>query len=267
MITMSTRIPPASRTAPSAVVPSSSLSQRLSALIESAQQSDYLFGSPLGPFYDEARHYYLPHFVYFGPNSSQVSLRLALIAGTGRHDLPAARSLIAFIEGLTRQPDLGQGLNLSFFPLVNVLGLLGGAEDRDLSEEHWGRSRAAEIGLLAQDARLRGYQGFVQVVSTGDETPSAWVRTVLKADIASSDVELFNSEDFNPWSVRFESATAGIATRGPLTLAEDLPYAPFEIELALPASWPQAKADRALATLLKRLIIRYRGFHAYGQHL
>ena len=255
------------RTTVSAGVPSSHLAQRLSALIESAQQSDYLFGSPLGPFYDEARHHYLPHFVYFGPNSSQASLRLALLAGTGRHDLPAARALLAFLEGLVRQPDLGQGLNLSFFPLVNVLGLLGGAEERDLAGEHWGRSAAPEIDLLARDTRLRGYQGFVSVVTTADDVPSAWVRTVLNADVAASDVELFNSEDFAPWSVRFESVTAGIVTRGPLSIAEDLPFAPFEIELALPAAWPQAQADKVLAALLKRLIIRYRGFHAYGQHL
>lgn len=267
MIAMPTKNSSATRAQPPAVVPSSSLAQRLSALLETAQQSDYLFGSPLGPFYDEATHHYLPHFVYFGPNSSQASLRLALLAGTGRHDHAAVRALLAFIERLARQPDLGQGLNLSFFPLVNVLGLLGGAEDRDLAGEHWGRSAAPEVGLLAQDTRLRGYQGFIHVVTSTDETPTAWVRTALTSNVEPTDLELFNSEDFQPWSVRFESLSSGAVTRGPLALADDLPFSPFEIELALPAHWPQARADQSLATLLRRLIIRYRGFHAYGQHL
>jgi len=248
-------------------VPSRSLDARLSALLEAAQQSDYLFGSPLGPFYSGEAAHYVPHFVYFGPHSSQESLRLSLIAGAGRHDLLAVQALLAFIERLARQPELGQSLNLSFFPVANVLRHLGAGEERDLAEENWALSTEPEIRLLAQDARVRGYEGFVRIATTADDVPSAWVRKTATATTAASDVELFNSEDFAPWSVRFETLGAGAATSGPLALAPDLPFAPFEIELALPAHWTQGQADRALATLLKRLIVRYRGFHAYGQHL
>ena len=54
---------------------------------------------------------------------------------------------------------------------------------------------------------------------------------------------------------------------GPLSLGAILPFAPFEVELALPADWPQRRADQALAGILKRLIVRYRGLLAYAQHL
>jgi hypothetical protein len=268
MITMSHPLRHASRASLPAVVPSSPLAGRLSALIEGAQQSDYLFGSSLGPFYDEqARQHYVPHFVYFGAQSSIASLRLALLSGLGRHDLPASRALVAFIEGLVRRPDLGEGLNLSFFPVVNVAGLLGGAEERDLSEQDWAVSDAPELKLLNKDIHLRGYEGFVRVVSSPDEAPYATVRTTRAADIARSDVELFNSDDFSGWPVRFESPVAGVIQTGPLSLAADLPFAPFEVELALPGHWSQPQADRALAAVMKRLIVRYRGVRAYGQHL
>lgn len=255
------------RTRASSGVPSSSLAARLGLLSEVAQDSDRLFASPLGPIYDGDVPIQLSRFVYFGPNSSDVSLRLALVAGLGRHDLLAAQALLAFVEGLARRPDIGEGVNLSFFPVVNARRFLADAEESDLSAAHWSRADEPEIKLLSMDARMRNYHGFVVVTTTSDEAPSARVRTVLAEHVAASEVELFNSEDFAPWAVRFESLTPRAASGGPLTLAQDLAPAPFEVEVALPAHWSQAHADRSLAALLKRLIHRYRGFHAYGQHL
>lgn len=267
MLTMSSYSRTTTRTRASSSVPSSQLAARLSLLFAIAQDSDHLFASPLGPIYDGDTTVQLPRFVYFGPGSSEASLRLALLAGFGRHDLLAAQALVAFIEGLARRPDIGQGVNLSLFPVVNARRFLAGAEERDLSTAHWSKSDEPEIKLLSMEARVRSYHGFVSVETTTDETPWALVRTVLTDHVAASDVELFNSDDFEPWSVRFESLTTRAATEGPLTLAQDLAFAPFSVEIALPAHWPQAHADRSLNALLKRLIQRYRGFFAYGQHL
>ncbi len=267
MLTMSSNSRTTPGTRASSSVPSSSLSARLRFLAEAAQESDHLFASPLGPFYADDAPVYLPRFVYFGPHSSEASLRLALLAGWGRHDLLAAQSLVAFVEGLARRPDIGAGVNLSLFPVVNARRFLADAEEHDLSAVHWGESREAEIKLLSLEARVRSYHGLVSVVTTFDDAPAARVRTVLTDHVAASDVELFTSEDFGPWAVRFEALAARAVTEGPLTLAQDLAFAPFEVEIALPAHWAQAHADRSLAALLKRLIQRYRGFFAYGQHL
>ena len=244
---------------------STDLRGRISQLYTLAQSSDFIFGSPLGPL--PGGQYALPQFVYFGPGTSDASPRLAVLAGLGRHDLPAARALAAFVGGLARQPDLGHGLNVSFFPVVNVIGLLGGAEDRDLSRRSWLHAADPEIALLAQDARVRQYQGYIRVVTTTDDEPAAWLRSVVSPFIDRSGIEVFNSADFDPWAVRFESVPFGSVTHGPLSLSEELPVAPFEVELALPADWPQSRADAALGRLLKRLLTRYRGFLAFGQNL
>jgi hypothetical protein len=267
MTAMSTKSRLSSRTPASAAVPSINLSQRLSRLYEQAHQSDFLFASPLGPFHDGVGERSVPRFVYFGPHTSQESLRLSVLAGFGRHDRAAVQALFAFIEGLALRPDIGQSLNVSFFPVVNVSGLLGGAEDRDLTDEHWGRSDRPEISLLNQDSRLCGYQGFVRVTTTADDEPSARVRSVISTTANTSDVQVYSSVDFRPWPVCFETVHAGSVNSGPLSIADDLPFAPFEVELALPADWPQRTADRALGVILKRLIVRYRAFLAYGQHL
>lgn len=267
MIAMNLDTPVAVRFVGAAGVPSIDLRTRLSRLYELAQSSDYVFGSPLGPIDREQRQLHLPRFVYFGPQTSAESPRLAVVAGLGRHDLPAARALTAFVEGLARNSDIGPALNISFFPVVNVLGLLGGAEERDLSEEHWSRSSEPEIGLLAADARFRAYQGFIRVVTTVDDEPSARFLTVLSPFIARSEIEVFNSADFEPWPVSFEAVPSSAIGHGPLSLVDDLSMAPFEVELALPADWSEARADTALSALLKRLVTRYRGFLAYGQNL
>jgi len=268
MITMKSKSPALARTARSVVAPpSQALTQRLASLPELAQESDYVFGSSLGPFSDGANLHDLPHFIYIGPASSPDTLKLAVLAGFGRHDLPAARAVLAYIEGLTRRPDVGQGLNLSLFPLVNVLGLIGGAEDRDLTAANWVSSAEPEIRLLRQDSSLRGYQGFVRVVTTADDAPSAWFRSIPSLLAQSAGVEVFSPSDFLPWPVRFEKALAGKVTSGPLSVAEDLPFSPFEIELALPAEWTQFRKDKELSALLKRLFASYRAFQGYGQNL
>lgn len=251
----------------SVAVPSTTLHRRLRALYELAGQSDYVFGSPLGPFRYEGREHTVPRFVYFGPQTSQDSLRLAVLAGFGRHDRLAVQSLLTFVGGLARHPEIGASLNVSFFPLVNVAGLLGGVEERDLTAAHWGRSREPEIVLLNQDIRRCGYQAFIRLTTTADDTPAAWVRFVRPLHVHPTDLEVFESTDFGGWSVRFETLAPESVPLGPLALADDLAFAPFEVELALPADWPQDTADREVAQLLKRLITRYRGFLAYGQNL
>lgn len=267
MTTMNLPTPVPARSDGAAGVPSLDLPARLGRLYNLAQTSDFLFGSPLGLPDRERHQHYLPRFVYFGPQTSEASPRLAVVAGLGRHDLAAARALTAFVERLARHPDIGHALNISFFPVVNVLGLLGGAEERDLSEENWSRSTEPEIRVLVDDIRLRGYQGFIRIVTTTDDEPSARLRTVLSPFTARSEIEVFNSLDFEPWPVSFESLSSGVIDRGPLSLADDLPFAPFEVELTLPSEWPAAWADEVLSALLKRLVTRYRSFLAYGQNL
>ena len=71
-----------------------------------------------------------------------------------------------------------------------------------------------------------------------------------------------------PWAVRWitEPAAARV-TDGPLSLADDLPFQPFELTLQLPSVWSAEMHREATTSILKRFILRYRGFHAYGQHL
>lgn len=242
-------------------------SEQFAALYDLVQGSQFVFGSPLGPFQVQARSFSLPRFVYFGPHTSDASLRLAFTAGLDHRDLRSTLALLHLVEQLVRKPDIGQGLNLSFFPLVDVLGLAGLAPDRGLGAAHWAHSREPEIKLLERDARLTGYHGFIRLGTAAGQDVATGQLRFAGTENPTPDVELISSEDFEPFPVRWESGPSLHPLDGPLSVADDLAVRPFELTLRLPAGWSFEFHREAAASILKRFIIRYRGFLAYGQHL
>lgn len=237
--------------------PSIEFNERLTSLYALSQRSQYVFASPLGPFYRNARHYHVPRFVYFGPHTSDESLRLAFYAGSDARDLRGTLALLHFVERLALKPDLGQGLNLSFFPLADITGL---------ADASWTAPEVPEIKLLSQDVRNRAYHGFVRVETTDADDDVVTIR--LRGHAEALGLELFNSEDVAPWSVRWEAGPVDrVPSDGPLSLSEDLPLQPFELTLGLPSSWSVELHREATASILKNFILRYRGFQAYAEHL
>ena len=243
-------------------------SEQLTELYGLALRSRHLFGSPLGLFSAQHRPFSIPRFVYFGSDSNDAALRLAFFAGQDHRDLRGTLALLHLVEQLALKPDLGQGLNLSFFPLIDVLGLAGLAPARQLALEHWAHTSAPELNLLEKDARLQGYHGFVNIeTAPGEDVISIRLRGADEAAYASPDLELFSSADIDPFPVRWEATVTGLAITGPLSVADDLPLRPFELTLRLPAAWSPELYREATTLILKRFVLRYRGFIAYGQHL
>jgi hypothetical protein len=243
---------------------SAALGEQLSTLYELAHQSEYVFGTPLGPFVHGPYTHYVPRFVYFGPHTSEESPRLAFLAGLDSRDLRSTLALLHLVEELAREPDLGQSLHVAFYPLVDVLGHLRQAADgRDLSRHGWTGSSAPEIDLLAKDSRLRAYHAFIRVESgPADDAVTLILRTAGAAGLS-----LFSPEEVAPYTVRWEIDTRPAPEHGPLSLADDLPFRPLDLTLRVPGNWSPEYYRAAVASILKRLIVRYRGFLAYGQHL
>ena len=247
--------------------PAEAFGARLSQLYLLSQKSNYVFASPLGPVYHEGRHLHVPRFVYFGPHTHDESLRLAFLAGFDSQDLRASTALLDLVEQLVASPDLGQGLNLSFFPLIDVLGLARDEQGRELSLENWSRPNAPEIDVLEKDARVRGYHGFIRIETSSNDAAIS-VRLRNDADESATGIELISSNDFEPWAVRWEADGLGERpSEGPLTVVDDLPIRPFELTLRLPKEWPVDVHQTAIASILRRLISRQRALQAYSQHL
>ena len=254
--------PPASVSLPAA------FSEQLSRLYSLVQGSRHVFGSPIGPFHVDERAFHLPRFVYFGPNTSDAALRLSFLAGFDHHDLRSTLALLRLVEGLALKPDLGEGLSLSFFPLIDVLGLAQSAPDRDLATHSWSRPAAPEIELLERDARQRAYHGFVRLESAvGEDTVVVRLRAPVPSENFAPALELISSVDVEPLAVRWETDETPHTEHGPLAIADDLPLHPFELTVRIPAAWPLDLYAEAAASILKRFVLRYRGFISYAQHL
>lgn len=242
--------------------------QHLSAVYALGQENRHVFASPLGPFDDAGGgRASVPRFVFFGPHTTDESWRVAFLAGFDYADLRASHALLGLVDFLARHGEEGYGLNLTFFPLVDVAGLDFGTGPRALAAAHWARSTFPEITLLEKDVRVAGYQGFVRVETApaGEDVVVLEMRAP-EGEFTSPDVEICTSDDFESFPVRFERA--GRANGGgPLTIAEDLPVQPFELTLRVPASWPDDLYRSAVTSILGRFIVRYRAFQAFGQHL
>ena len=263
-----------SRTGPGALPagpadPSAPLRADLTALYALAQTSRHVFASPVGPFSAGGREAFLPRFVFFGPNASDDSWRLAFLGGFDHRDLRASRALVALVGELAADSARGHALNLTFFPVVDVAGLVTGAPERDLADAAWTEGGAPEIRLLAADARQRRYHGFVRVetAASGEDEIVLRVRGAFAGE-AAPDLELISTEETRSFPVRFESTGRGaVPADGPLTAGAIMPVAPFELTLRIPGAWSDAAYQHAAVTLLRRFLRRYRAFQAYGQHL
>lgn len=248
------------------ITPAIEFNERLTALYALSQRSQYVFASPIGPFDRQGRHYHVPRFVYFGPHTSDESLRLAFHSGFDARDLRGTLALLHFVERLALTPYLGQGLNLSFFPLADVTGLLRN-DTQNLAAASWLFPDVPELALLGDDVRSRDYHGFVRVETNTADDDVITVR-LRGHSAATLGVEFLNSDDVTPWSVRWEAdPVEAVPADGPLSLSDDLPFQPFELTVSLPAAWSVELHREAATTILKNFILRYRGFHAYAQDL
>ncbi|HYP18202.1 MAG TPA: hypothetical protein VEQ65_13400 [Opitutus sp.] len=270
MKSVSSRFTPVARALepPPAVSLPAAFGEQLSQLYQLVQGSRHVFGSPLGPFSAEGRQLHLPRFVYFGPNAAEAALRLSFLGGFDHRDLRSTLALLRLVEGLALKPDLGQGLNLSFFPLLDVLGLAQLAPPRALATQDWSKPEAPEIRLLEKEARLRAYHGFVRLETAhGEDVVTVRLRAAQPAENFAPALELISSDDTEPLAVRWESEDDAFIKEGPLGIADDLPVQPFELIVRIPAAWSMDLYAEAAASILKRFVLRYRGFISYAQHL
>jgi len=245
------------------------LLQHLSALYALTQSSPHVFASPLGPFRTGGRQAFLPRFVFFGPHASDASWRLCVLAGFDPRDLRPSRAALALVQLLASDAETAHGLHVSFFPVVDTAALAGGSLDRRLDRAHWGSPGFPEIQQLERDARTRSYHGFIRIETAepGESLAVIAVRGSV-AEALSPDLELITTDATEPIPVRFEARVGrDPEATGPLSIAEDLPFTPFELTLRIPESWEDARYRHAALVLLRRFLWRYRAFQSYAQHL
>jgi hypothetical protein len=259
--------PPSSKAG--ALVTSGAIAHQLSRLYALTEESPHLFGSALGPITLAGVDYHIARFVYFGAKAGDDSVRLTFHTGYDGADARSIGALAHFVARLALKPDLGHGLNLSFFPVVNPTGVEFGsrrnANGADLAAESWEESIEPEIAVLRQDAYVRGYHGFVRVEAGAVEAVTATVRQPGHTQMSGLPA-LIAEESSDVFPIRWERDTTRPAS-GPLTIADDFALQPFELVLRFPQQWSDDVYRDAVNQVLRRFIVRYRATLSYGLNL
>ncbi|MEJ1972213.1 MAG: sulfate ABC transporter substrate-binding protein [Lacunisphaera sp.] len=245
---------------------SAALGEQLSTLYSLAQRSDYVFGTPLGPFYPR-RPSPLPAAVRL--------LRAAHVRGIAAHRVPrrtrqprpasdagAAASRRGTRAGARHRPESAPRIlsarRRARPPATGVRAAI-------LAAQHWSAASAPEIDALAREARLRTYHAFVRI-----ESASADDAVTLRLHTAPGSLA---NAPFFPRRTRSLIPSAGKSNpvRRPPPVrsrcGEDLAVPPDRPHAAHPGQLVAEYYREAVASILKRFIVRYRGFLAYGQHL
>lgn len=244
------------------------LQEPLSALYALAQDSKFVFGSPLGPFSIGGVQAYVPRFVFFGPYASEDSWRLAFLAGLDHRDHRPSRALLSLMIALATDAERAHGLSLTFFPLLDVAGLHLGTGDRDLGSA-WGQDAEPEIELITKDSANQAYHGFIRIETAygGEEFLRILVRG-WGATALESDLRWIASEGAHPFPVRFEVFPPELSVLdGPLGWPRNSSLAPFELILRVPDSWSDEDYEHSVGLVVEHFVRRYRAYQAYGQHL
>lgn len=243
---------------------------QISRLYASSAFSHNLFASPLGPLPVAGRERFLPRFVNITPQCHPESLRVAVHAGHRHEDYKSTAAVLHLASLFLAKPGIAEGLTITLLPLLDLAGLHGAAGERALLGESWQNSSVPELQAVSRDLRQRSYHLVVELLTdapgNGDDLLTVSVAGLQHHDFGPLADELLSSADFAPFDVRFEIDQQP-AKAGPMTLFDDLPYAPVILRLAFPANWSIELYSEAFVRIARTFIHRYRSHQSFGQHI
>lgn len=236
----------------------------LSQLYAVCQRSEHVFGSPLVPVSPATSGHPVPRFVFFGDSTSRESVHLALHAGFDARDLRGSLALLRFIEQLTLEPALGQGLQLSLFPLVDVAGFAGIRRERPPAAGLVSGRPPPEAYLLNQDARQNRYHGFIRIESAAIDDAILLREYGAAFLLPAGRIETVPTNLGEPVPLVWET-TAAPSSLLPSPLAAGAPA--FELVLGVPGHWSPGLFRDSVTGVLRHLIARLRSFQAFAPDL
>ncbi len=218
---------------------------RLARLSPRAERSAGLFAAPLGP---DEHGLYLPRFVAFGPNSTDLDARISVLAGFAEEDDASSLAAFDLIESAVDAPEAIGGVVLDVVPVVNR-----GASD--IWTASWTSSNRPELALLEREYRRLAPHAVVQLRGGAFRFPQGVVRGDSLAHwLDSASPSLFAAG----WLEQPSDRLLGEGIDG---LVPDLPFRPLELQLTL------SRDNDGNAAALRAIVQRIRELLAHAQHL
>jgi protein MpaA len=252
-----------------------SLKELLLPLFIQVGQSEALRADSIGMFHHGDRRYWLPRFVFRGPETGDPPIKVGLFAGIHGDEPAGILALIDLLQELELDPSLLRAYQLWIYPVCNPTGYEDGTRhsrsELDLNRQFWRGSEAPEIALLESELRSRQLHGIISLHS--DDTSEGLYGFVRGATLTEQLMKpaLAAAEKALPRNQREQidgfHAVEGIIRAGyggVLSAPPEATPAPFEIVLETPASAPLNLQRRSFVLAIKEILREYRRIVAFA---
>lgn len=224
------------------------------------------------------RMFWLPRYVFVGPQGGAEPIRVGLFGGIHGDEPESVGGLIRFLSLLEAQPRLAKGYILFVYPICNPTGFEDNTRHarsgKDLNREFWQNSTEPEI--VALEGEIKEYDPHGIISLHADDTSEGFygyargallTRQLLEpALVAAEEVLPRNRQSF----IDGFHARDGVISdcfEGVLGARPDGRPRPFEIILESPQQAPQFHQELAFAASLRTILDEYRKFIAYAANL
>jgi predicted deacylase len=226
----------------------------------------------------KGQSYVLPHYLFIGPKSGDVPVRIGIFAGIHGDEPEGVYAAVRFLRFLEEYADLAAGYCLSVYPLCNPTGFEDNTRHsrggKDLNREFWRGSAQPEVGLLQSELLSRSFHGIISLHI--DDTSDGFYGIVGGATLTENLIipALKAADAFLPLDQRalidgFPARDAVVRDSFPgvLRAPPNLRPRPFEIILEAPKNRPAYLTEWAFVAALESILAGYRKFIAYAQNL
>jgi len=235
-------------------------------------------GSVAGSFECASQNYALLRFVFRGPATTTLPIRMGLFALLHGDEPAGALGLQHFLAALVGDPAPARGYELTFYPLCNPTGYEDGTRcnraGRDLNREFWRDSAQPEIKILEEELRTQHFDGIIALhaddtsdglygYTQGRVLNEALLGPALRASAHVLPVNRGSVIDGFP----AEAGLIGDCFEGILAPPSEQRPRPFEIIFETPANVPMTQQARAIDCALRSVLNEYREFIAQGANL
>lgn len=255
-----------------------SIESFLQPLAIEAEESDYLYYSPVGQFSHGRDSYRLARYVFLGPAADDEPIRLGIFATIHGDEPEGGEALIEFLRRLHRDPERARGYQIFAYPVCNPSGFEDGTHHsrsgHDLNHEFWKGSLEPEVYYIERELGVIGFHGVVALHAGGRANGIyAYARAatlkeaLLEPAMRAAERFLTRAAGEIEEPCLGHNSESRKCHEGVLSNPSELKPAPFEIVFETPQIASPALQREATVAALDQVVANYRPFIATQQNI
>jgi hypothetical protein len=231
----------------------------------------------LGTFEVTKEKYFVPRFIFRGPNSSD-PIRIGVFAAIHGDEPAGAVAASKFLLDLANEPQLAENFQVQIYPICNTTGFEDNTRHsrrgHDLNRQFWKSSPEAEVQILEHELRTQQFSGIIQLHA--DDTSEGIYGFVRGHTLTENLLRPALSEAGKILPRNINATIDGFAARdgiiydhyeGVLAAPSRIEPAPFEIIFETPHQAQMELQVEALVVALHTILSEYRRLVSFAANI